>query len=191
MTEFAAEPRPWHRIARLVAREFDDVMHGQEERRVAELADQPQLLGRAHGAPSAARRRESAACSPPRRTRPAHPAAWHSPGAVSSGYSVPRSSSSEKLQRRESARVSPIASGALRNSRAISAGGFRCRSALASSRRPAVVDRHMLADAGDDVLQRAALRRVIEHVVDGDQRNACARSAMSASRASRRASSPR
>ena len=29
----------------------------------------------------------------------------------------------------------------------------------------------MLADAGDDILQRPALGRVIEHVVHGDQRN--------------------
>ena len=32
-------------------------------------------------------------------------------------------------------------------------------------------DRHMLADAGDDVLQRTAFGRVIEHIIDGDQRD--------------------
>ena len=31
--------------------------------------------------------------------------------------------------------------------------------------------RHVLADAGDDVLQRAPFGRVIEHVIDGDQRH--------------------
>ena len=31
------------------------------------------------------------------------------------------------------------------------------------------LDRHTLADAGQDVLQRTPLRRVIEHVVGGDQ----------------------
>ena len=34
------------------------------------------------------------------------------------------------------------------------------------------LDRHMLADAGEDILQRAALGRVIEHVVGGKQGNA-------------------
>ena len=34
-----------------------------------------------------------------------------------------------------------------------------------------LLQRQMLADAGDDVLQRAAFGRVIEHVVDGDQRH--------------------
>ncbi len=33
------------------------------------------------------------------------------------------------------------------------------------------VERHVLADAGDDVLQRAPLRCVIEHVVGGEQRD--------------------
>ena len=34
-----------------------------------------------------------------------------------------------------------------------------------------LIDRHMLADASDDVLQHASFRRVIEHIVDGDQRD--------------------
>ena len=37
------------------------------------------------------------------------------------------------------------------------------------------LDRHMLADAGQDVLQRAPLRRVIEHIVGGDQGQAMLR----------------
>ena len=73
---------------------------------------------------------------------------------------------------RESAASRATASGASRNSRAISRGDFRCRSALASSRRPAASSVTMLADAGDDVLQRAPFGRVVEHVVDGDQRHA-------------------
>ena len=67
--------------------------------------------------------------------------------------------------------VSAMASGAARNSRAISAGCFRCRSALASSRLPAVVQRHMFANAGDDILQLALLGHVIERVIDRDQRH--------------------
>ena len=35
-----------------------------------------------------------------------------------------------------------------------------------------LVDRQMLADAGEHVLQRAPVRMVVEHVVDGDQRHA-------------------
>ena len=50
-----------------------------------------------------------------------------------------------------------------------------------------LVDGDVLADAGDDILQRAPLGRVIEHVVDGDQRNAGVVARSSASRASRRA----
>ena len=38
-----------------------------------------------------------------------------------------------------------------------------------------LVDGGFLADAGDDVLQLAPLRHVIEHVIDRDQRHACAR----------------
>ena len=33
------------------------------------------------------------------------------------------------------------------------------------------IDRHMLADARDDILQRSPLGQVIKHVVDGDQRD--------------------
>ena len=33
------------------------------------------------------------------------------------------------------------------------------------------LQRPMLADAGDDILQRPALRRMIKHVVDRDQRD--------------------
>ena len=38
-----------------------------------------------------------------------------------------------------------------------------------------VVDRAFLADAGEHVLQRAAMRRVIEHATGGDEGNADAR----------------
>ena len=33
------------------------------------------------------------------------------------------------------------------------------------------LDRHVLADRGHDILQGAPFRRVVEHVVDGDQRH--------------------
>jgi hypothetical protein len=41
---------------------------------------------------------------------------------------------------------------------------------LALQLEPGFLDRHMLADAGQDILQRPPLRRVIEHVVGGDER---------------------
>ena len=86
--------------------------------------------------------------------------------------------------------VSATASGTWRNSRAISAGGFRCRSACASSLRPAVSIVHMLADAGQHVLQRAALGRVVEHVVGGEQGRAGAAGDLGQPRSRRRSAPP-
>ena len=81
------------------------------------------------------------------------------------------SSSREKRQRRRSRMVSrQRVSGWSANSRAISAGGFRWRSALASSRSPPSAIVQLLADAGHHILQRAPFGRVIEHVVGGDER---------------------
>jgi hypothetical protein len=58
--------------------------------------------------------------------------------------------------------VCAIASGYLRNKRVISSGAFQQLSGT--------VDSDVLADAGDDVLQVPPFRRVIEHVVHGNQR---------------------
>ena len=66
--------------------------------------------------------------------------------------------------------VSATASGRARNSRAISSGGFRCRSALACKPLARLRQRHMLADAGDDILQGALVGMMIERVIDRDQR---------------------
>ena len=53
------------------------------------------------------------------------------------------------------------------------------------------IDGDVLTDAGHDVLQWSPLRRVIEHVVDGDERNERSFRQWSSSRSSRRLSSPR
>ena len=53
-----------------------------------------------------------------------------------------------------------------------------------------IVDRDVLADAGQDILQGPPFGRVIEHVVDRDERDAVL-SAIVASLLSRRLSSPR
>ncbi len=80
------------------------------------------------------------------------------------------SSPSEKVQACAIVSVRAMASGKRANSRAISAGALRCRSALTASRKPASVMRAFLADAGEHVEERPALRRVIENVIDGDER---------------------
>ena len=57
-----------------------------------------------------------------------------------------------------------------RNSRAISAAGFRWRSALAARRKPASAIVQCFADAGQHILQRPPLGDVVEHVVGRDER---------------------
>ena len=54
-----------------------------------------------------------------------------------------------------------------------------------------VLQRQMLADAGHDILQGAALGCVIEHVIDGDQRHKGACGDIAPGVDKRRASSPR
>ena len=70
--------------------------------------------------------------------------------------------------------------------------GGRLQMAFGIDRQPAasIGKRQVLADAGEHILQWPPLGRVIEHVVDRDQRT-CARRAVSASLASRARSSPR
>ena len=52
------------------------------------------------------------------------------------------------------------------------AGGFEMPLGIDREPEAGVGDGAFLADAGDDVGERPALRRVIEHVVDGDERRA-------------------
>ena len=72
--------------------------------------------------------------------------------------------SSSRLKVRPSRKriVSSSASGASRNSRAISPASFRWRSALASSSAPGIVDCHAFANAGDDIGERAPLGNMHE-----------------------------
>ena len=66
--------------------------------------------------------------------------------------------------------VRAMASGKRTNSRAISVGPFRCRSALTASRKPAPVIVHFSRMQVSDVEERPAFRRMIENVIDGDER---------------------
>ena len=55
-------------------------------------------------------------------------------------------------------RVSSTASGQSRNSRAISAGGFQMTFGIGLKPGAGLLQSHMFADAGDDILQIALLR---------------------------------
>ncbi len=68
--------------------------------------------------------------------------------------------------------VRAMASGKFLNSRAISAGGFEMPLGIDGEPQARLGDGAFLADAGDDVGERPALRRVIEDIVDGDERRA-------------------
>ena len=57
-------------------------------------------------------------------------------------------------------------------SRAICSGGFRYRSALAASRRPACAQRHVLADRREHVEERPLVGRGESHAAGGDHRHA-------------------
>ena len=50
-------------------------------------------------------------------------------------------------------------------------GGFQMPLGIGFQKAARLLQRPMLADAGDDILQRPAFRRVIQHVVHGDQRD--------------------
>ena len=50
-------------------------------------------------------------------------------------------------------------------------GGFQMPLGIGFQKPARLLQRAVLADAGDDILQRPAFGRVIEHVVDGDQRD--------------------
>ncbi len=155
----------------LGAGEADDVVHGEEERRVAELADQPQFLvqrmadlGR-HAVRIAPR---GAVLGEGDR---APPAASRSPDASRRDIRC-ASSSSEKPQRSSSRCGLGERLGRSAEQPRHLGGRLQVALGIGFEQPAGLVDRHVLADAGDDVLQRAALGRVIEHVVDGDQRHA-------------------
>ena len=95
-------------------------------------------------------------------------------GTGSSGYWY-LSWSSENVMRSAKRMVSAIASGRSRNSRAISSA--RLQMALGIGFEPLAdgVDRGLLADAGQHVLQRAARGMVIQHLVGREQRHVCRR----------------
>ena len=122
----------------LGAREADDIVHGEEIGRVVQLGRHLELACRAPRAPSAGAVR----IAPPlallgeRHQRLLR--ASRSRRGSRPDIRCFSSSSSEKLQRSRKRSVRSIASGARRNSRAISVRALRCRSALASSSRPAV-----------------------------------------------------
>ncbi len=141
INELAAELPPWHRIGYQEARgEPDDLVHREKERRTVKLADQDGAPYSGRGGSVGHLAAVAALLRPAFCDRPSEPlAALRSrPCRVSSGYSVPlRNSSSERLQRLRNCGVSRMAFGACRNMRVpISSGGFRCRSALASSADP-------------------------------------------------------
>ena len=173
MTELAAEPRPWHRMplerAKLTmsctVRKYGAYLSS------AVILSSLSSAWRTFGVSAI---RDSAARHPSSASATSASCGVAKPSRFSSGYSVFFSSPSEKLQRSRKRSVRSIASGARRNSRAISCGDFRCRSALASSRRPALSIVTCSRMQVIDVLQRPPLGRVIEHVVHGDQRNECA-----------------
>jgi hypothetical protein len=54
-------------------------------------------------------------------------------------------------------------------------GRFQMPLGIGQQAKTCFLDRDMLADAGEDVLQRPPLRRVVEHVVGRDQRQAIVR----------------
>ena len=122
----------------LGAREADDVVDGEEVGRVVAAWPSSRARGRARGAPSARRRPDSGAARPPRRAPPAHPAASRSRCGSRRDIrssSAPRARSCSGRGSAASGRSPPARGGTAAPSRA---GVFRCRSALASSRRPAV-----------------------------------------------------
>ena len=80
------------------------------------------------------------------------------------------SSSNEKWQRLKKRVVWPIAFDVSPKSRVISSADFRCRSALPPE-AARLLQRPMLANARDDILQRPAFGHMIEHIVHGDQRD--------------------
>ena len=140
----------------LVAGEVHDVVDGEKERRIVELADEPQFLGRARGAPSRECRPDSAAVRRPAQRRRAPPAAWRSPCGSRPDIrcsSVPRARSGSA---RESAASAATASGYVAEQpRHL---GRRLEMPLGIGFEPAAgaVDGDMLADAGEHVLQRRA-----------------------------------
>ena len=115
------------------ARESDDVVDGQEIAREVELVDQPELVAQllldlAGNAVGPAPRRAL-----PRSDARDIAAGVRPSGTVSRGYSY-LSSSRLKSSASANSRVAAIACGQRANSRAISAGDFKCRSALGLSR---------------------------------------------------------
>ena len=115
------------------AREGDDVVDGQEIAREVELLDQLQLVVelRQHLVRNAVG--PALAWRPPRSDAPDTAAASGPPAPSRCGYSY-RSSSRLKWSASANSRVAEMACGQRANSRAISAGDFRCRSALGLSR---------------------------------------------------------
>ena len=69
--------------------------------------------------------------------------------------------------------VSAIASGRSRNSRAISCGRLEIAFGIGLEALADGIDRGLLADAGQHILQRAARGIVIQHLVGRQQRHAC------------------
>ncbi len=118
------------------ARIVHDVVHGEEIGRVVELLDQSELLLQACRAPSRGCRRGSATGRPPRSGRQDAIAA-SCPRAPARRDIRNGARRARRCRLRAISMVRSSASSWPLNRRAISCAGFRCRSALASRRKPA------------------------------------------------------
>ena len=90
---------------------------------------------------------------------------------ISSAYSVLRNSSSEKLQRSRKCCVSRMACGASTKQARHFSWWLQNPLGIGFEPPARIFQSQMLANAGYDVLQFSALRRMIEDVIDGNERN--------------------
>ena len=157
--------------AAALARIAHDVVDGEEIGRVVELGDQRELLAErvAHLVGDAVR--DNARPRPPRsrssRCCLRGLARRHRLVGIFVFQLVEREGASARAISTLRRRASWPA-----NSRAISAGGFEMALGIGLEARAGLGDRAFLADAGEHVLQGAAVGGVIEHVVGGDERDA-------------------
>ena len=136
--EHVADRRVGRRAAALaedaaVPREADDLVHGQEVGRVAELARSAAARGRSARRCRAACRPASARPGPRRPGRPGSPAATARARAPRRGIRSAAGRARSRALASSAARLLASASGWSAKSRAISAAGLRWRSALASA----------------------------------------------------------
>ena len=149
------------------AREADDVMDGEEERRIAEFADHLQfVIERAPHLRCGPVREAACHAGLGQRDQPLLRRAVMGFMRIIVLHLVEREMAAceEGLRLRQRIRIQrEQARHFLRR--------FQVAFGIEREQPPALVDGDVFADAGDDVLQHAAFRYMIEHVVDGDHRN--------------------